>query len=250
MGISIAYKGKLRDPSVVPELIEDLTSRAKSIGWMCKTMKEMLAEGRVKLPGLEGITLYPHRECEPLHLHFDEEGTFTNHTYHSLLHDTEMARMVREALAESASLIHELKQSELEETASKGRARQGSGPLHATIGIPGMPAVPGTDFFKKGSRYNWTKTQFAGPEVHIAVCAMLKYVKQRYAPDLEIKDDSGYFLDGDAEKLAAQMGYVDRILSVTSQAAEAVVSKGGVSSLGSFVERLNEEIAEINSKLH
>jgi hypothetical protein len=51
-----------------------------------------------------------------------------------------------------------------------------------------MPEAPGVDLFKKGSRYNWTKTQFAGPKVHIAVCAVLRYVKQRYAPELEVKE--------------------------------------------------------------
>src|SRR5437762_623338 len=88
MGITIAYTGKLSDAALVPELVSDLTAKAKDAGWLCKTMKELLAEGRVKCPGLEGISLYPHRECEPVHFHFDPEGTFINHTYHALLNDS------------------------------------------------------------------------------------------------------------------------------------------------------------------
>jgi hypothetical protein len=242
MGISIAYWGKLRDPSLVPELAADLTARAQSVGWLCKTMEEMIAEGRVKAPGLEGISLYPHRESEPLHFHFDQEGTFTNHTYHAVLSDPEFARMMMEALAESAALTRGVKHYAPKEGADAG--------LRLTIGVPGMPAKPGRDFFKEGSRYNWTKTQWAGPKVHIAVCAMLRYVKERYAPELVIRDDSGYFQDGDEGKLAAQMAYVERLVSVTSKAVETMASEGGVHSLDAFVERLNAEIAGAKSKLH
>jgi hypothetical protein len=249
MGISIAYRGKLRDPGSVPALIDDLTAKARSVGWMCKTMKEMLAEGRVRCPGLEGVTLYPHRECEPLHFHFDEEGTFTNHTYYSVLHDPNMARMMREAMAESAALVQGIKGARKKE-AGQGRAHEGGGGQSIRVGIPDMPAAPGNDFFLEGSRYNWTKTQFAGPKVHIAVCAMLRYVKQRYAPDLEIKDDSGYFLDGDEAKLAVQMSYIDRLVMVTSKSVEAIASSGGAMTLDEFVDRLNEELADPKSKLH
>lgn len=242
MGITIAYWGKLRDPSVVPELAADLTARAQSVGWLCKTMKEMIAEGRVKAPGLEGVSLYPHPESEPLHFHFDQEGTFTNHTYHAVLNDAEVARMMLEALAESAAITRGMKHYAPKEGADGG--------LRVTIGVPGVPANPDMSFFKEGSRYNWTKTQWAGPKVHIAVCAMLRYVRERYAPELVIKDDSGYFESGDEGKLASQMAYVERLVSVTTQAVEAMASEGGVHSLDTFVERLNEELAESRSKLH
>lgn len=242
MGISIAYWGKLRDPSVVSEFVSDLTAKAQSVGWLCKTMEEMLAEGRVKCPGLEGISLYPHPESEPLHFHFDREGTFTNHTYYAVLNDAEFARMMMEALAESAALTRGMKQYAPKEGTDAG--------LRVAVGAPGVPEAPKKNFFEEGSRYNWTKTQWAGPKVHIAVCATLRYVKERYAPDLVIRDDSGYFESGDEGKLAAEMAYVERLVSVTSQAVKTMASEGGVHSLDAFVERLNEELAGAKSKLH
>jgi hypothetical protein len=242
MGIAIAYRGRLDDPGVVAELVEDLAAKARSAGWLYKTMQELLAEGRVTCAGLEGITLYPHRECEPVHFHFNGEGTFTNHTYHALLSDTKKANMMREALAESAALTRSLTRAAREESA-------GAQPIR--IGVPDLPEAPGADFFKEGSRYNWTKTQFAGPKVHVAVCAILRYVKQRYARDLEIDDDSGYFIDGDYAKLEAQIAYVDRITSLTSQAIGAVAaSSTGSMSLDAFVERINKELADADNKLH
>src|SRR4051812_34417012 len=51
------------------------------------------------------------------------------------------------------------------------------------------------------TRSSWTKTQFAGAEVHAAVCVVLRHVKRRYAPDLEVHDDSGYFVDQNYAKL-------------------------------------------------
>ncbi|WP_438006142.1 hypothetical protein WME89_47250 [Sorangium sp. So ce321] len=244
MGISIAYSGKLRDPAVVPELVSDLAAKAESAGWPCKTMKELVAEKRVTCSGLEGITLYPHRECEPLHFHFDGEGTFTNHYYHALLGNTEMADMMRLALAESAALTRNLAGG------SGKEAERGSGG-GLRVSVPQLPEAPGAEFFKQGSRYNWTKTQFAGPKVHVAVCAILRYVQQRYAPELEITDASGYFVTGDYEKLEAELAYVERITSLASNAIQAAAtSSKGPMSLDAFVDRINQELAEARNRLH
>jgi hypothetical protein len=251
MGISIAYKGKLRDSALVPELVSDLTAKASEAGWLCKTMNELVAEGRVTCAGLEGITLYPHRECEPLHFHFDGEGTFVNHTYCSLLSDTNKADMMRRALAESMALTRELTGGSPKKAGRRpDKGGGGDGPS-LTIGVAGLPEVPGVAFFEEGSRYNWTKTQFAGPKVHAAVCAILRYVQQRYAPELEIDDDSGYFVEGDFEKLEAQLAYVDRIVSLTKGAIESAATSGaGPMTLDTFVARINEELAEARNKLH
>jgi hypothetical protein len=100
-------------------------------------------------------------------------------------------------------------------------------------------------FLEAGSRYNWTKTQFAGASVHAAVCAILRYVKQRYATDLEVTDDSGYFLDEDYQKLEAQLAYVDRLVSATRAAAK---SNAGPMTLNAFVDRINEELAQARTQ--
>jgi hypothetical protein len=247
VGICIAYRGKLRDRALVPELVRDLTAKAKSVGWLYKTMDELVAEGHVTCSGLEGITLFPHRECDPLHYHFDGEGTFTNHTYHALLTDKKKAAMMLEALAESAAFMQKATTGP-KAKASARRERKGAG-LHASL--PDLSSAGTLDFFKEGSRYNWVKTQHAGSKVHIAVCAVMRHIKQRYAPDLEIKDDSGYFADGDEQKLEAQLAQVDRILSVASQAiATAAASAKGPMSLDTFVDRINEELADAGNKLH
>jgi hypothetical protein len=63
MSICIAYNGKLRDPTLVPELVSDLTAKAGGAGWLFKTMKELRAEGLVTCTGLEGISPRPTTNC-------------------------------------------------------------------------------------------------------------------------------------------------------------------------------------------
>ena len=248
MGICIAYMGKLRKPALVRELVTDLKAKADAVGWPCKTMAELVAEGLVTCSGLDGITLYPHRECEPVHFHFDREGTFINHTYYKLLQDPETADMMRRALAESAAFTRRLTKGA---QVKAGRDRAEPGGMHVRVGMADMPEAPGTSFFEEGSRYNFTKTQFAGARVHTAVCAILRHVQQRYAPDLEIKDDSDYFVDQDYEKLETQLAYTDYMVSITAQAVEAAAaSSKGPMTLETFVDRINAELAEAKSRLH
>jgi hypothetical protein len=106
-------------------------------------------------------------------------------------------------------------------------------------------------FIENGRRYNWTKTQHAGADVHIAVCEMSRHVKERYAPDLEVTDDSGYFEDGDRDKLLGQLGYVDRLVSLAGDAFVAAASaKKAPSSIGELLDRANEELGRAKDKLH
>ena len=246
MGITIAYSGKLADPKLVGKFVEDMTEKAKKAGWQFISMEELVAEGRVKSKDLRGITLFPHPECEWLSFHLDAEGVFVNHFYHSMLTNAEHLAMVTEALRESMSLMR----VELPAKKSKAKAK-GAGSKAKAKPAPDVPPSISPKFIEEGRRYNWTKTQFAGADVHIAVCALLRYIKQRYAPDLQIDDDSGYFETGDWEKLEGQLAQVERVISITKEAFEGAARSGkSPTSLSGFVDLLNEELASANEKLH
>lgn len=247
MGISIAYQGKLSSPSLVPELVADLRARAEAAGWLYKEMPTLLAEGIVNCPGLTGLSLYPHKECEPVRFHFDAEGVFVNHFYQSLLSpDSEMARMMREALVESAMFTRHVA-ADLRDAGGAGAGGPG---LH--VAVAALPDNFGSStFIQEGRRYNWTKTQFAGPDVHIAVCEVLRHVKVRYAPDLEIKDDSGYFESGDRDALLGQLAYTEHVAATAANAFQSVVgSKTPPATLGGLLDRVNDELAAAKDKLH
>ena len=247
MGICIAYRGKLCEPAIIPDLVSDLKTKAKAVGWPCKTMAQLVAEGQIRCSGLEGITLLPHRACDPVHFHFDADGAFVNHLYYALVHDAEQAAMIRQAIADSNAFVESLTQRSRKQRSRKD-ARPRRGGVQVSVGIAEASADRGT-FFEQGMRYNFTKTQFAGPKVHAAVCAVLRHVQQRYAPELEIKDDSGFFEDGDYEKLESELAQVDHALSLTKQAVETVAASGRM-TLDTFIARINAELAEAPSKLH
>jgi hypothetical protein len=212
MGITISYSGKLRDPSVIPELIADVTAMAEAAGWHVKSMEELIAEGRVTCSGLRGVSIWPHPQSEPVRLHFDDEGNFINPAYYALLVDPAQAMEFFAALARPGQEL------------------------------PREPPQPGEiEFFREGSRHVWTKTQHAGARGHVAVCALLRHVKQRYAPGLRVKDDSGYFETGDYARLEGELATVDHLIG---RAREAFVTAGreGVTSMDALVQRAGQEL--------
>lgn len=241
MGICIAYKGKLRAPTLVTELVNDISKKAAMVGWRCETMANLIAMDIVRTGGLDGISLYPSKECEPLHLHFDRDGTFVNHGYYTLHKDPEKAAALRAAMAESAAFIQGLldssKQARHDETAG------------IRVELVAMPEPTG-NFIEDGMRYNWTKTQFAGARIHAALCALLRYIKERYAPDLEITDDSGYYIDHDYAKLEGELAAVDHILALTAGAVRTTAAATDATSLDGFIEQLNHELANVRPEQH
>jgi hypothetical protein len=248
MGICIAYLGKLRSSDLVPELVADVRARAEAAGWQHREMAELVASGTVTCTDLRGISLYPHKECEPLRFHFDAEGVFVNHFYHAMLTPgSGVYKMMLEALSDSMMLSRSLAAPADGKKAEKGA--KGGGPHLAVAALP--EDMGSQSFVENGRRYNWTKTQHAGPDVHIAVCEMIRHVKDRYAPDLEVKDDSGYFDDKDRDKLLGQLGYVDRLVSLAADAfTTAASSKNAPRSLGDLIDRANEELGRAKDKLH
>jgi hypothetical protein len=239
--------GKLRSPSLVPELVADLRGRAVMAGWPFKDMATLVAERIVECTDLTGISLYPHEACEPVRLHFDVEGVLVEHTYQALLAgSSKTARMMREAIARTALLTQAVR-ADSKAGASADRTAGGF-----RVTVPDLPEDFGSSsFLEQARRYVWTKTQGAGPDVHIAVCELLRHVKDRYAPDLKITDDAGYFEHGNRDELLAQFAYVDHITSTTANAFRAVVgSKTPPKGLDDLLNRVNEELSKARDKLH
>lgn len=67
------------------------------------------------------------------------------------------------------------------------------------------PQAPGY-YTEQG--YFFVKTQFAPVEVHIAICELLRFVKDNYMPGLKVRDEGGYWQTGDREKLAMHLGFI------------------------------------------
>ncbi len=63
-----------------------------------------------------------------------------------------------------------------------------------------------------------TKTQNAGVEAHIAIVKLLRYLKSKYIPDLQVEDEGNYWDGNDAQKLQECFDTIDTGLQVVSQA--------------------------------
>jgi hypothetical protein len=71
------------------------------------------------------------------------------------------------------------------------------------------------------------KTQFAGPDTHVWIIGLLKYLKKRYISDLAVSDESEYWDTGDRRKLEENM----TLLNGKLQQLSATISSGRMGDL-------------------
>ena len=87
MGISIHYRGRIDKMETIAKLADDLEDFAQSLGWRTQHWKEDFStpstarisheRGEIRVVGhtpLQGISLFLHKECEPLWLTFEPNG--------------------------------------------------------------------------------------------------------------------------------------------------------------------------------
>lgn len=66
-----------------------------------------------------------------------------------------------------------------------------------------------------------TKTHYAPPEVHITLVKLLRYLKKRYLPDLEVRDEAEYWETSDEELLKQKRKYLDEKMDLVARALES-----------------------------
>jgi len=132
MGITIHYRGKIKDMGLLPSLIDDCQDFAQTMDWKYQ---------RIEDKKFKGIILNIHPECEDFHLTFDEDGKLTY-------------------------------------------------------------------VFDHYDSYLFVKTQFSGVKTHITIIKLLKFLKSRYIPDLEVKDEGEYWHSKDPNKLSQKMSFL------------------------------------------
>jgi hypothetical protein len=68
----------------------------------------------------------------------------------------------------------------------------------------------------------WTKTQFAGEEMHMAIVKLLHYLDDRYFETFEVYDEGEYWESGDPERLKTIFGRFRFALNTLAKALEAM----------------------------
>jgi hypothetical protein len=84
-----------------------------------------------------------------------------------------------------------------------------------------------------------TKTQFAGPDTHIALMKLLKYLKEKYIHNLEVNDEGSYWGEWDQEILLSQFEKYNMAFDMVTEALSGFKSKPG-EDVHSFAARLEE----------
>ncbi len=223
MGITIAYQGQLSDPGRVDEMVREIQAFAGHMNWRTWTVAEMVAQGHIKDTDLRGITVSVDPKCEAVHFHLDGQGRFVNHSYYSYIHNAEEREMFFEAMQNMVGFM------------------------------PASTKKPGPEldtFLAEGVTYNWTKTQHGGPAAHVQACTLIRFVRERFAPELEVTDDTGYFEHGRLEELTAQMGQIEQAIHLVQRAAERISQEGGVSDVPALIEKLQHYMDEERDMLH
>jgi len=86
------------------------------------------------------------------------------------------------------------------------------------------------------------KTQYAGPETHIWVIGLLKYLKKLYLPDLEVQDGGAYWETGNFEILKEKMDFVGQKIAAVRTALSRVtkghIERFSADEVASMIEAL------------
>ncbi len=144
MGITISYRGRLRQAADIQPLTEELTDICRSAGWKFQVI-DMPNPEPCDQP-FSGITFQPHLKSESVWMLFNQKGEL----YHPWAADLE----------------------------------DGSLP------------------------WSWTKTQFAGPATHKAICDLLRFVEGKWFEVFEVKDEAEYWETGNEQLLQEKFDFL------------------------------------------
>ncbi|MHC4392287.1 MAG: hypothetical protein ACYS22_13375 [Planctomycetota bacterium] len=92
--------------------------------------------------------------------------------------------------------------------------------------------------------FDWisVKTQFAPPEIHVAVVRLLRYLKKRYLPSLEVRDEGGYWATGDLDALRGKLEFVGCMIDQVAADCAAIAEAGPSTGTSGKLERLTEAL--------
>ena len=205
MGITIHYRGRLQDPARLASLSQEVQLACGRLGWPYQLIDERIV------------------------------GTGEYMVYHEAPEEHSVYSQVETAPVEDRW---------------RGIVVQPPGceTLWLTFGRDGQlvvydapwqePETPGHYWVRQQLS---VKTQFSTPEVHMAVCDLLR-LAERHTCHLEVLDEGGYWESGDREELAARIEGLNATLDVLSGAV-------GRAWLGEILDEDVEGPIEIGKEL-
>jgi hypothetical protein len=89
--------------------------------------------------------------------------------------------------------------------------------------------------------YAFTKTQFAGPDTHIALLKLLHYLSNKYFSEIEVNDEGLYWGTWDEKILLEQFTKYNSALNAVTTALSGLKTQPGETG-GSLADRIEEEL--------
>lgn len=179
MGITIHYKGQLDDPARLPELLLGVKHFCFKRDWAYREIDERIIGQAERLIFNEVDASGQLEDSTPVEwkdVYYDTEVLDVDDHIRGLIIDVHPD-------CETVHLLFN---------------RQGLLRSYA-------PQSPG---YYTEQQYFFAKTQFAPIEVHVAICELLRFVKDNYMPGLKVTDEGWYWETGDREKLAMHLGFI------------------------------------------
>jgi len=170
MGITIFYRGRLRNLAELPQLTAELQAACARLGWPCHPVDERI------LGTAERYNIVPI-ECD------DGIPTDTFEVYEVPVDDHVRGVVIHPPDCETLFLTF-------------GRTGQ-------TVRYEDVPfgeSVPG--HYGMILDHLWCKTQFSSPETHVHVCELLR-IAGKYAAEWEVLDEGNYWQSGVFQELQA-----------------------------------------------
>ncbi len=182
MGVTLHYRGKLKSPDLVAEITNEVMDICETNNWKY----ELFDESR----------FYKHKPGDnQLMQHLDE------------LMDDDLDPVL-------------LSQRKLPDIGLRGimfNPHPDSEPIALLFNEKGVlnniftalfPEVQG----KQALPWSFTKTQFAGPEIHAQIVHLLVYLGNKYFKKFKMEDDGGYYPDNNKEALMSRMGVINNAI--------------------------------------
>ena len=92
---------------------------------------------------------------------------------------------------------------------------------------------------------NFTKTQYAGVEIHIMIIGVFRYIAERYLSDFGLSDEGEYWETGDEELLKGNFSRNKAMIDGFAGALRET-TRGKGESMDAYLERIIREFKERN----
>lgn len=95
-----------------------------------------------------------------------------------------------------------------------------------------------------GAPWLFSKTQFAGAEIHISIIKLLKYINKKYVSDLEVRDEGDYWETGDEKNVTNRMNMISSAMDALEEGLQALSESDDLTE-----ENLIQKIEEVIENL-